>query len=113
MNTGNQLAFLTDMNKRFQIPKSLQLLGHTIEVRVIPARKWPHKIGTIGSWDPDKLQIDILDCPERSRTEQVFFHELVHAILTMLSQNSLNRRESMVNSVAHLLHQALTTSRYR
>jgi len=46
-----------------------------------------------------------------TKTEHAFFHELVHFILYMMS-NDLYNDEKFVNVFARFLHQALTTMEY-
>lgn len=93
----------------FTIPHYFTLAGHTIEVRVLDDTDWPHSRKAIGVWDAQNLRIDVLLCAEPSITEQVFLHEVLHAILSVLSQDKLNRREPLINSMSHLLRQALTS----
>lgn len=89
------------------IPTRFQLLGHTITVKVIPKSRWRHK-GCVGIWMPDKLRIDLLSNSEVTVLQQVFTHELTHAMLDMISHD-LSADERFVDQLGHLLQQALTT----
>lgn len=42
--------------------------------------------------------------------EHAFFHELVHAILTQMSEGDLNGNEKFVDIFSGLLHQAITSA---
>lgn len=44
-----------------------------------------------------------------SQMEQTFLHELLHWIFYLLGEHELRRNEKLVDQVAWLLHQALTT----
>lgn len=90
------------------IPKSFQLLGHTINVRVIPRSKWRHGKNVVGIWIPDKLRIDLLADPIETQLQATFCHELTHALLDMMNHD-LSHDEVFVDNLGALLQQALTT----
>lgn len=90
------------------IPKSFQLLGHTITVRVIPRSKWRHGKSVVGMWIPDKLRIDLLADPIETQLQATFCHELTHALLDMMN-HKLSSDEVFVDNLGALLQQALTT----
>lgn len=90
------------------IPKSFQLLGHTINVRVIPRSKWRHGKNVVGIWIPDKLRIDLLSDPIETQLQATFCHELTHALLDMMN-HELSHNEVFVDNLGGLLMQALTT----
>lgn len=92
------------------IPKSFQLLGHTINVRVIPRSKWRHGKNVVGIWIPDKLRIDLLADPIETQLQATFCHELTHALLDMMN-HELSHNEAFVDNLGGLLMQALTTFR--
>jgi exoribonuclease II len=95
----------------FRIPKRLQLMGQTIRVRVIRRDRWKHGKDSIGAWDPARLTIDILAGQPRTIAEQVYFHELAHAVATMQS-HPLASDETFIDQQGHLYHQAFTSSTY-
>ncbi len=93
------------------IPSSFQLLGHKITVKVIPKSRWRRK-DCVGIWLPDKLRIELLDNSEVTVLQQVFTHEMTHAMLDMLS-HELSADEKFVDQLGHLLQQALTTFEFK
>jgi len=93
--------------KRTGIPKRFQLLGHVIQVRVVPKSRWRHK-GAVGIWEPDKLRISILAGQPITALQQTFCHEWGHAMLCLMS-HPLEHDEQFVDQLGHLLQQALTT----
>lgn len=89
------------------IPNEYYLYGQKYTVRVIPADEWKDN-DNWGSFDPEINEILIKDRGQAS--EWTFYHELVHSIL-MAMRHKLNNDEGFVDTVAGLLHQALTTAR--
>ena len=101
-----------------RIPKSFKLLGHTIIVE--------EDIGLTTRTDNtgeahfrhNKIILQPLDgYKDRpiSRLEQVFVHELVHFILYFSEcekTKGLTHNELVVDRIASLLHQALSTMEY-
>lgn len=94
--------------KPFRIPKRFQLMGQTIRVRVVRRDRWRHGKDSVGLWDPSRLAIDILAGQTRTIAEQVFFHELAHAVATMQS-HPLATDETFIDQQGHLYHQAFTS----
>jgi hypothetical protein len=91
------------------IPKKFQLAGHTIEVRPVSARKWKHGKDCVGIWLPDQYRIEIRSGLRGSNRQQVFTHELIHAMLDIAGHDDLSRDEQLVDRLGHLLQQAMTT----
>ena len=91
------------------IPASFNLAGHTIRVRIVTAGKWRHPKNCDGIWLPDKYRIDIRASCQGTHRQQVFCHEMTHAILDVAGHEELSRDEAFVDRVAQLLMQALTT----
>lgn len=89
------------------IPKTFQLMGHTITVRVVAEKDWTDD-DAVGLWNPQNLLIQIRGGMPDQRTQQAFCHELVHAILCHFS-HPLNTDEAFVDTFAGLLHQAWTS----
>lgn len=48
-----------------------------------------------------------------ARKEQVFFHELTHAVLEAMGKEEMNRDEEFVDGFAVLLHQALKSGGFK
>lgn len=91
------------------IPRKVQLMGHTVAVSVVTPKEWKHK-GCVGYFDPANSLIAI----KRARPSQmahVFFHELTHAILALMSHD-LYEDETFVDSFGGLLAQALSSAKY-
>ena len=91
------------------IPKKFQLAGHTIEVRTVPRSKWRHGKTCVGIWLPDAYRIEVLASLRGSNRQQVFTHELIHALLDVAGHDDLSRNEQLVDRLGHLLQQAMTT----
>jgi hypothetical protein len=91
------------------IPKRFQLAGHTIEVRTVPRSKWKHGKNCVGIWLPDTYRIEVLASLRGSNRQQVFTHELIHALLDVAGHDDLSRNEQLVDRLGHLLQQAMTT----
>ena len=90
------------------IPKSFQMLGHTIKVRVIPQSKWRVK-DAVGVFYPDKYRIDVMAVQPESHRQQIFCHEYAHALLILAGRDDLSADEKLVDQLGHLLQQSLTT----
>lgn len=91
------------------IPAQFQLAGHTIKVRIVPPSKWRHGKNAVGMFLPDLYRIDILSSTRGTNRQQVFCHELMHALLTVAGHDGLSSDEDLVDRLGHLLQQALTT----
>lgn len=91
------------------IPKKFQLAGHTIEVRTVPRSKWRHGKNCVGIWLPDVYRIEVISSLRGSARQQVFTHELIHALLDVAGHDDLSRNEQLVDRLGHLLQQAMTT----
>jgi hypothetical protein len=89
------------------IPSTFSLLGHKIDVVVIPAKDWKRS-DCVGIWLPQLLRIEIKNTSRVTALQQVFCHEWVHAMLDMMS-HPLSTDEQFVDQLGHLLQQSLTT----
>lgn len=100
-----------------RVPKSFQLMGHTITVRIVSKRDWEDLTDiyeeiedTEAWWIPDDNLIVI----QRGSHEQMlhrFFHELMHAIYYYMN-SPLNNDEAHVDQAGGLLAQALMLAKY-
>ena len=86
------------------IPKSFQILGHTIKVKItdnVPEN-------SVGEWKGNQNVIHIRpvgdDMPE-SLQEQTFWHEVVHCIFSTLNYDKHDKDEQLVDLIAGCLHQ--------
>lgn len=94
-----------------RIPASFKLMGHTITVRDVPIESWQHGEDCVGQWLPAENAIDLRGDQSGTVREQIFFHELQHAVLGMMG-SKLTDNEVFVDQSASLWHQALSTAKY-
>jgi Zn-dependent peptidase ImmA (M78 family) len=83
-------------------------MGQTIAVRVVPRKEWADD-ETVGFWNAENQTISVVAGLEDQATQQVFCHELVHAILHNMCEIELNGNEKFVDLFGSLLHQAWTS----
>lgn len=91
------------------IPKQFQLFNHTIVVKIVTPKKWKHGKNNVGIWIPDKYRIEIISSVKGSNRQQIWAHEAIHAILDLAGYENLSYDEVLVDRLAHLLAQMLTT----
>lgn len=94
-----------------RIPSAIPMMGHVITVTTYAASEWPHGDDCEGLWDPAAQQISLHGDLAGTKREQVFFHELTHAVLTLMS-HKLAYNEVFVDQFASLIHQALAGAKY-
>ncbi len=99
-----------------RIPKSFDLLGHTVTVRVVSKRDWEaltedyeEMEDDVGYWIPDDNLIVLLRQP-RSRMLHTLAHEMTHAVLYYMN-SPLWADEIFVDQMGGLWAQALATAR--
>jgi len=103
------------IGKSNMIPEEFNLGGMTYIVR--PEEEMSH--GTeYGCMDPGANVITLADTwhgkpVSPARKEEVFFHELVHAVLDAMGNEELNSDEKFVDGFAVLLHQALKSCGFK
>ena len=99
-----------------RIPKSFQLMGHTITVRVVSQKDW-EALGdkyedlddAVGFWIPaDDLIVIKKQTP--AMTYHTWCHELMHAI-TYYINSPLTNDEVFIDNAGGLLAQALSTAK--
>ena len=90
------------------IPSSFRLAGHTVTVKMIAEKDWADD-EVAGYWNSQNLTISVPDWFSESRVQQIFCHELVHAILHTMDERKLNDNEKFVDVFGSLLHQVWTT----
>jgi len=91
------------------IPAQFQLAGHLIKVRIVAPSRWKHGKEAVGIFLPDRYRIDIISSTQGTNRQQVFTHELVHALLTIAGHDKLSNDENFVDRLGHLLQQAMTS----
>jgi hypothetical protein len=94
-----------------RIPSTFPILGQLITVKVVPLEEWKHGAECVGMWTPAANLIELRGDYTGSKREQVFFHELIHALLDSISHR-LSENEVFVDQLASVLHQALSGARY-
>ncbi len=96
------------------IPKTFQLLGHTIRV-VVRDDLW-EMAEAHGRWIKHKHLIE-LQRPNaqngmtNSFLVQTFWHEVMHAILDNIGKENLSDDEQFVDQMGQIVHQVLKTKR--
>jgi len=100
-----------------RIPKSFQLMGHTIKVCIVSKRDWEalaekHEDmeDCCGFFVPDDNLIVLLRQP-KTKLVHTYTHELTHAILFYMN-SKLWRNEQHVDQFGGLLAQALETGKH-
>lgn len=86
------------------IPKSFQLMGHTIKVKITKSVSE----GTVGEWSPGQLEIRIKpvdDGISESYQEQIFWHELTHCIFDLMAYEDHGKDEALVDRIGQCLYQ--------
>jgi hypothetical protein len=94
-----------------RIPSSFPLFGDAVTVEIVPVESWPHGDDVVGLWTPFSSTISLRGDLRGSALEQTFFHEMIHAVLDGMG-HKLARKESFVDQLASLMHQALTGAKY-
>ena len=97
--------------KEVEIPTAIQIMGYSISIDIVPESEWPDD-STAGHWDTTKCKMYIRgDRPAQSQ-QQVFCHELIHAILEKMGEDKLCGDEQFVDVFGSLLHQVWTSATY-
>ena len=94
-----------------KIPKTIKLFGRTIKIKVVA--KVNKEFDHLGEYLHDDGIIKIKRGLSQEDTEQVYLHELTHAILLSLGKDSLSDDEPFVDTFASLLHQSIKTAKYQ
>lgn len=99
-----------------RVPTSFQLGGHTFIVKLVSEDELNERAGApaYGLFVPDELTI-YLQKPtrrlKRSLVLQTFWHEFFHAMFWVANHQWTN--EKLVDQCGHLLHQMLSTVKFR
>lgn len=98
------------MSKAFTIPKQFSLLGHTIKVCQEDHPGLFEKRYGFAHFQTNTIALEKFSRQtDKTISEQVFFHELVHFILYYMGEEELNNNEKFVDMFGQLLYQAMTT----
>jgi hypothetical protein len=105
------------MRTTYKIPKSFQLLGHEFQVREVD-HFGPMGLTVLGTCEQQANTITLLRTSDGMRLSpsarfHTFCHELVHAIYNTMGETDASQDERHVDMFAGLLHQALTTMKYK
>jgi GTP1/Obg family GTP-binding protein len=99
-----------------RIPKSFQIMGHTITVRLVSKRDWEDLIDryeeledSVAWWIPDDNLIVIQRGPKAQMLHR-FYHELMHCIYHFMN-SPLNHDEDHVDQAGGLLAQVFSTAK--
>ena len=91
------------------VPSQFQLAGHTITVVTVPKSRWKYK-NAVALWMPNECRIEIHGALTGTARQQAFMHEATHALLDVAGySNTLSTDEELVDRVAHLLLQMIST----
>lgn len=90
------------------IPRSFQLCGLTIDVKLDPDLYRTRKIVGEARY-PDQLIILDTSTLGLQSLEQSYLHELVHWVFYILNEDEIRNNEKLVDQIAYLLHQSLQT----
>lgn len=94
---------------KFVIPNKFNLAGHTYKVELKKnILTTDSEYGSLNEVT-HVMQLQAPDPIPTTRVESTFLHELLHAIFYELGENELDKNERLIDSVANLLHQALTS----
>lgn len=98
-----------------QIPERFKLLGHVIEVKYDPERFFEK--GSLAACSYEGKWIKLVPPSEshpitQTSLEHTFLHELLHMCIELTEQRQLNDNEKFIDTLAGLLHQAITTMEY-
>lgn len=99
----------------FTIPTSFWLYGQKILVRFDPTLS--DRTDCVGESHYRRNEIVLQPHTEGierlpSKIEQTFLHELMHYIFYVLGEAELRKNEQLIDGIASLLHQAMTTENH-
>ncbi len=86
------------------IPKSFQILGNTIKVKITEDVD-DH---SVGNYSGDTHQISILPVGKKMSSDNqavTFWHEVVHCIFQTMSYDEYDKDEALVDRIAQCLYQ--------
>lgn len=87
------------------IPRKIQLAGINIDVVIDRTLYKDRKIVAEAQYPPQRIVIDP-SIQTNDSVEQNYYHELVHWILYIMSEDELRQNEKFVDMFGHLLYQA-------
>jgi len=87
------------------IPKKIMLAGMTIEV-IFDKTLWATKRVVAEARYNEQLIVIDPTVLTREGIIQTYYHELLHHIFFILNEDTLRTNEKLVDTIAHLVHQA-------
>lgn len=97
------------------IPKSFKLLDQTFTVAIVDDLAFAENASGQTRYRENLILIqgNVPGWPiSRERQEQVFWHELMHLVLSLSKNDKLSDDEDLVDLCASLIHQAITTATF-
>lgn len=95
-----------------KIPTQFKLAGLTINVEQDNDLVKTKQVIGFADYSKQRIVIDTTAAPLET-TEQSFIHELIHWAFYVLGEEKLRNNEKLVDTLAHLLYQAIKTSEGR
>ncbi len=92
-------------------PKSFQLGGMTIKVKIDPTLRTTCNALGMAQYDRAQMLLDVGEYPEDVQWI-TFYHELMHFIFHTMGRDDLRSDETLVDSVGNLLWQAHKTMKF-
>lgn len=96
-----------------KVPARFFLMGHRIDVEIVD--DLIDEYDTYGRWLHDRQLIQIQSAEDGRITKslqlQTFWHEAMHALLDVLSEDELSENEKLVDQLGQGIHQILTTKK--
>lgn len=105
------MAKTVDRHKRLGIPRRFQIHGHRITVKILTPAGWQRAKfprDSVGIYDPTTHVIGLRAELGDTEMQQVFCHELTHALLDEMN-HKLSFNEVFVDNFGSLLAQALSS----
>ncbi|MEI6215429.1 MAG: hypothetical protein WCP10_15100 [Desulfuromonadales bacterium] len=94
-----------------KIPSTFKLAGLTISVVFDPLLHENRKLLGEAVYSKQQIVLDSGICSQE-QIEQNFFHELLHWIYFIMSEDELRQNERIVDLSAHMLHQFMVTQTF-
>jgi predicted SprT family Zn-dependent metalloprotease len=98
-----------------RIPIRFKLLGHTINVEYDKRMDFNEGATGMAHYRTKKIRLQPHSEEHpvlQSDLEQIFIHELLHHCFSTIEEHKLCKDEILVNRLAGVLHQAITTMEY-
>ena len=93
------------------IPSEIQLAGITIKTEASGIKVGGKRMIGVADYDLERIVIDLKAAPIDS-VNQTYIHEVLHYVLQILGYDEINSDEQFIDSVAHLLYQAIISAKY-